>query len=693
MNTGVRFDAEQRSTACCPPIHRIRDAAARRPGPAAVAARARSPPRSAVMEENLEQLYDDLFVETCADWAVPYIGDLIGYEPLHALGRARGLARAEVAHTIALRRRKGTVPVLEQLARDVTGWNARAVEYFQLLATTQYMNHLRPFNHYAPDLRRWEPLARIGGAFESIPHTVDVRRIESGRGRFNIPNVGIFLWRLGAYRHTRSPAVRLDDRRWFVSPLGQPLQLFTNPIAEDEITHLAEPINVPDPIGRRTLRARKAALLRHAAGAARSRRQRRPEHRALRRRRRDRARGRRRLRPARRRRRMGARAAGGPLRDRPGARAHRRRARARRAGERARRPTTTASPRTSAAASTRASASPTLPAPSCAACPDDDATIGAALAALGGDGVVEITDSGRYEETLAVVVQADGHVIIRAAEQCRPTLVLGGALEVTGGAEQRVHARRAARLRATAERAAPVPATGSRACASCTSRWCPGSALDADGDPVAPGEPSVVVERAGVAVEIDHAIVGALRVAAGLERRRCGLDRRRERRRGDGLRRAGRHGPGRRAVARGLHGDRPHQRAPRSGSISNSLLLARARRRRSAAGACMRVQRQTGCVRFTFLPLDSLVPRRHRCQPEAACVERRTALHHAALRRRGVLPARAHDAWTRSGAAPTTRRRWARSTRSSRAQRETNLQIRLREYLRVGLAAGILYAT
>ena len=33
--------------------------------------------------------------------------------------------------------------MLEQLARDVTGWDARAVEFFQLLATTQYMNHLR----------------------------------------------------------------------------------------------------------------------------------------------------------------------------------------------------------------------------------------------------------------------------------------------------------------------------------------------------------------------------------------------------------------------------------------------------------------------------------------------------------------------------------------------------------------------
>ncbi|HXU57549.1 MAG TPA: hypothetical protein VN710_02305, partial [Verrucomicrobiae bacterium] len=212
----------------------------------------------AAMEENLSQLYDDQFIETCADWAIPYIGDLIGYEPLHALGQARGLARAEVAHTIALRRRKGTAAVLEQLARDVTGWNARAVEYFQLLGWTQYMNHIRPRSFYAPDMRRWEPLARIGSAFDSLAHTVDVRRIESRRGRFNIPNVGIFLWRLNAYRHRESPALRVDDRRYLVSPLGNPLQLYTNPQAEDEITHLADPINVPDPIARRALDDRLA---------------------------------------------------------------------------------------------------------------------------------------------------------------------------------------------------------------------------------------------------------------------------------------------------------------------------------------------------------------------------------------------------------------------------------------------------
>jgi hypothetical protein len=90
----------------------------------------------AVMEENVEQLYDDQFIETCAEWVVPYIGDLIGYRALYGEALATGSSRAEVGHTIALRRRKGTAAVLEQLARDVTGWNARAVEFFQLLGTT-----------------------------------------------------------------------------------------------------------------------------------------------------------------------------------------------------------------------------------------------------------------------------------------------------------------------------------------------------------------------------------------------------------------------------------------------------------------------------------------------------------------------------------------------------------------------------
>jgi hypothetical protein len=111
----------------------------------------------AAVEGDLDQLYDDQFIETCAPWVIPYIGDLIDYKSVKGIAPAVASPRAEVAHTISFRRRKGTVLVLEQLARDVTGWGAHAVEFFKVLADTQYMNHIRPHNYYAPNLRRWEP--------------------------------------------------------------------------------------------------------------------------------------------------------------------------------------------------------------------------------------------------------------------------------------------------------------------------------------------------------------------------------------------------------------------------------------------------------------------------------------------------------------------------------------------------------
>ena len=93
---------------------------------------------------DLDRLYDDQFIETCAPWVIPYIGDLIGYQSINGIATAVDEPRAEVAETISLRRRKGTVLVIEQLARDVTGWGAHAVEFFQVLGDTQYIEPYPP---------------------------------------------------------------------------------------------------------------------------------------------------------------------------------------------------------------------------------------------------------------------------------------------------------------------------------------------------------------------------------------------------------------------------------------------------------------------------------------------------------------------------------------------------------------------
>lgn len=236
-----------------------------------------------VLSEEISQLYDDQFIETCARWAAPYIGDLIGYRVLHGVVPEVASPRAEVANTIAYRRRKGTAAALEQLARDVTGWPARAVEFFERVVTTQYMNHPRLPAQATVDLRDHEALAWAGqqnAAFDDLAHTGDVRRINaphpSTPGRHNIPNVGLFLWRTEAVPVSRSPLVEhADAQRFRFDALGADAPLFGRPRTEEEITHLAEPVDVPLPLGRRFLAdhvdayygSRRSVLLERQVGA------------------------------------------------------------------------------------------------------------------------------------------------------------------------------------------------------------------------------------------------------------------------------------------------------------------------------------------------------------------------------------------------------------------------------------------
>lgn len=209
------------------------------------------------LERDMDDLYADWFVETCAEWVVPYISDLLGGRNLQTVGSAGIFSlRAYVANTLRYRRRKGTAPVLEQLARDVTGWPARAVEFFERLSTTQHVNHVRLKNVGTVDLRNASKLELTGTPFETATHTAEVRHIATQRGKYNIPNIGLFLWRLQPFFVIRSAPQAVseaDDGRYTFSPLGNDMPLFNRPQTETEITHLAEEINVPERLRRRAL--------------------------------------------------------------------------------------------------------------------------------------------------------------------------------------------------------------------------------------------------------------------------------------------------------------------------------------------------------------------------------------------------------------------------------------------------------
>lgn len=258
-------EARERLYHLLPAVYRIRDAEHGEPLRALLAVLERELQR---IEDDIGGLYDNWFIETCQEWAVPYIGDLLGVRGLVPVRSGVFSQRAYVANTLAYRRRKGTAAVLEQLARDITGWPARAVEFFELLTTTQYLNHVRSGKGGAADLRDSNWLGLLGGAFERTAHTAEVRHIDNGRGRYNIPNLGLFLWRLQGYAitgGTARAAADPGDGRYTFSPLGLSAPLFNRPRSETEISHLADEENVPGPLRRRPLfdelEARRQALV------------------------------------------------------------------------------------------------------------------------------------------------------------------------------------------------------------------------------------------------------------------------------------------------------------------------------------------------------------------------------------------------------------------------------------------------
>jgi hypothetical protein len=263
MNTNI-----DRLYELLPAIHRIRDAEQGEPLKAFLRVVTE---QVNLVEEDIARLYDNWFIETCEDWVVPYIADLIGYRLIHEAGEpgdikseqghARNkilIPRREVANTIRYRRRKGTLALLELLAQDVAGWPARAVEFYKLLGWTQPLNHQRLERGRTIDVRQNNALELLDTPFDQLAHTVDVRRINSRKtqGRHNIPSVGVYVWRLKSYPVTQTPAYCMEANGthcFTFSVLGNDTPLFLKPEPEDDPTHIADEFNLPVPIRRRVL--------------------------------------------------------------------------------------------------------------------------------------------------------------------------------------------------------------------------------------------------------------------------------------------------------------------------------------------------------------------------------------------------------------------------------------------------------
>ena len=638
----------------------------------------------AVLEEDIDQLYDDQFIETCAPWVAPYIGDLIGYRTLYGLTDKIGSPRAEVADTIAFRRRKGTASMLEQLARDVTGWDARVVEFFQLLATTQYTNHVRSRNIAWVDTRRSATLAVINSAFDSAAHVADVRRIARQRGRFNIPNIGIYLWRINDYEIAGSPAAKLvaapADRRFLFSPTGANAPLFNHAVAEDTITHIAERSNVPQPITRRelwddvnafypssmavkfgnvTLPASAVSacdLSDFGAGWAYS-----PTTTALI----DPVLGRLSLPPT-------ITVDGNPIdTQNPVVTFHYGFSAEMGGGPYARTKTFTDD------------ITPLINVTS----PN---TIQSALGLISGSGAIEIKDNARYAAPAAITAPQGARIELRAADGRRPTVVLGSELVVNLAEDSEITLNGLLLFGASIR----IPASSKRG--TLRLRHCtliPGIALNVDGTPKQPAVPSIVIESDMVTVEIDHSIVGGIRAHedATVSVTSSIVDATDP----TGVAYSAIDGVGAGGEIRVVNSTvigKVHARVLRL--VSNSILSARLADVDVWKFPVHSERRQDGCVRFSFVPLGSRTPRRYRCQPVNAADALRVQPQFTSERYGVPAYCQLSDRCAveiRTGADDESEMGAFHDVFAP--QRDTNLRIRLDEYLRFGLEAGVFHAS
>ncbi len=693
----MRFDVE-RLYSLLPAAHRVEDARHGWPLRALIEVLAE---QVAVIEEDVDQSYDDLFIETCAEWVVPYIGDLIGVRgllevPVEGTAFSR---RAEVANTIRLRRRKGTLAALEEIANNVTGWEARAVEFFQLIATTQYLNHRRPHNRSFINIRDADRLEFLGSPFErlegqaDIPHNVDVRRIATAGGRYNIPNIGFFFWRLRPYPLKKSPPFEVDARRRMFSPTGNDIPLFTFPQREPGVTHLARPINVPMPISRRMLSRDLASYYGEGKSLA-----------------------------------VFVNDAEVPLEDvvvcdlsdLPGG-----------GGDWAHMPSDVYAvdpmlgrlvvpasldsadrvtvthhygfsmdvgggeyDRSASLGACAADGAPPIQVDSTSPGPNPLQT---ALDQVTGGGVVEITDNGRFVETPSITVDPGECVEFRAADETRPFLALEGDMVVNGGDDSRIvinglligdagdAATSAIRLPASAGRVELV-------LRDCT--LVPGRRLARDRTPQHPGLPSLIIESAGASVRIERCIIGGLRAHEGAEITIS--DSIIDATDATEVALAGAPGPAGPAGELELRNctviGKVHARILRL--VSNTILHSRLADPDTWSEPVRADQVQRGCVRFSFVPLAARVPRRHRCQPVDEDGARRVSPQFTAQRY-------GHPGYCQLSRRCAVEIREGADDRSEmgvfhnlyQPQRETNLRVRLQEYLRFGLEAGVEYET
>lgn len=196
------FDARyaEKIWALIPEVYRNEDGLAQQPGRLRALVEVLAE-QAAIARRSVDRLWADTRPDEADDWAVPYMGALVGARPVSALNRAGN--RANLLRTILYRRRQGTVRLSELLADDIADWDAVASEAFLRLIRNWHMLDGPPEPGAITNSPKWGyadlRAVRLGDLIDSahsdLSHYPDVRRHRGVLGRYGIPKVNLHLFR------------------------------------------------------------------------------------------------------------------------------------------------------------------------------------------------------------------------------------------------------------------------------------------------------------------------------------------------------------------------------------------------------------------------------------------------------------------------------------------------------------------
>lgn len=188
---------------------------------------------AAILRRDVDRLWDDQAIELCDDWAVAYLGALVGARPL-SRADPRG-SRVAAAQAIAYQRRKGTPTVIGMAIRDIGGVGGVVVEAFRRL--TRFPHRL-DIDSIAWGLVTDSPgggFARMkspridwltDSAFDEVAHFPDPRRLRGPLGRYGLRKVNLHLFPWFSQQIDLPTRQRIGPERFTIDPSGRDVPLF-----------------------------------------------------------------------------------------------------------------------------------------------------------------------------------------------------------------------------------------------------------------------------------------------------------------------------------------------------------------------------------------------------------------------------------------------------------------------------------